>query len=190
MVWLHEEPRVPGEHIITDEESGVDLPYHVLWIVSLEYHCARAQQQSEEQHNLAPAHVARPNSIAMLCVFRRIHPWLGERPPLGREAAPLARCSPPIALTALGPACCAGHHPSCPWFDFVWFLGWSTWHLALDPSSVLYLQHKLCSYFDALQHLPPPGRVGLVLSCLVLAIGAANVPHWGGRRCACSLPLP
>ena len=43
--------------------------------------------------------------------------------------------------------------PELP-FHFVWFLGWSTWHLALDPSSVLYLQHKLCSYFDALQHLP------------------------------------
>ena len=36
-------------------------------------------------------------------------------PPLGREAAPLARCSPPTALTTLGPACCAGHfHPSSP----------------------------------------------------------------------------
>jgi hypothetical protein len=65
-------------------------------------------------------------------------------------------------------------------FYFVWFLGWSTWHLALDPSSVLYLQHKLCSYFDALQHL---------LSCLVHAGAAAKVPHWGGRRCACSLSL-
>jgi hypothetical protein len=32
-------------------------------------------------------------------------------------------------------------------------------HLALDPSSVLYLQHKLCSYLDALQHLPPPQPV-------------------------------
>jgi hypothetical protein len=32
----------------------------------------------------------------------------------GREAAPLARCSPPTTLTTLGPACCAGHHPSCP----------------------------------------------------------------------------
>jgi hypothetical protein len=37
-----------------------------------------------------------------------------ERPPLGRGAAPLARCSPPTALTLLGPACCAGHHPSSP----------------------------------------------------------------------------
>jgi hypothetical protein len=44
-------------------------------------------------------------------------------------------------------------------FYFVWFLGWSTQHLALDPSSVLYLQHKLCSYLDALQHLPPPQPV-------------------------------
>jgi hypothetical protein len=34
--------------------------------------------------------------------------------------------------------------PEVP-FHLVWFLGWSTWHLALDPSSVLYLQHKLCS---------------------------------------------
>ena len=48
--------------------------------------------------------------------------------------------------------------PELP-FHFVWFLGWSTWHLALDPSSVLYLQHKLCSYLDALQHLPPPQPV-------------------------------
>jgi hypothetical protein len=32
--------------------------------------------------------------------------------------------------------------------------------------------------------------VCLVLSCLVHAYGAAKVPHWGGRRCACSLPLP
>jgi hypothetical protein len=31
-------------------------------------------------------------------------------------------------------------------FRFIWALGWSTWYLALDPSSVLYLQHKLCSY--------------------------------------------
>jgi hypothetical protein len=38
-------------------------------------------------------------------------------------------------------------------FHLVWFLGWLTWHLALGPSSVLYLQHKLCSYFDALQQL-------------------------------------
>jgi hypothetical protein len=30
--------------------------------------------------------------------------------------------------------------PELP-FYFVWFLGWSTWHLALDPSSVLCLQH-------------------------------------------------
>jgi hypothetical protein len=28
--------------------------------------------------------------------------------------------------------------PELP-FRFVWSLGWSTWHLALDPSSVLYL---------------------------------------------------
>ena len=48
--------------------------------------------------------------------------------------------------------------PELP-FHFVWVLGWSTWHLALDPSSVLYLQHKLCSYLDALQHLPPPQPV-------------------------------
>jgi hypothetical protein len=27
---------------------------------------------------------------------------------------PLARCSPPTALATPGPACCAGHHPSCP----------------------------------------------------------------------------
>jgi hypothetical protein len=54
--------------------------------------------------------------------------WLGERSPLGREAAPLARCSPPTTLNILGPAsCCAGHHPSCPCFHLlVWFLGWST----------------------------------------------------------------
>jgi hypothetical protein len=25
---------------------------------------------------------------------------------------------------------------------------------------------------------------------VLLAIGAADVPHWRGRRCACSLPLP
>jgi hypothetical protein len=65
----------------------------------------------------------------------------------------------------------SSHYPNCTWacvlcrpspelpFHFVWFLGWSTRHLALDPSSVLYLQHKLCSYFDALQHLPPPQPV-------------------------------
>jgi hypothetical protein len=65
----------------------------------------------------------------------------------------------------------SSHCPNCTWacvlcrpspelpFHFVWFLGWSTWHLSLDPSSVLYLQHKLCSYFDALQHLPPPQPV-------------------------------
>jgi hypothetical protein len=41
----------------------------------------------------------------------------------------------------------------------IWVLGWSTRHLALDPSSVLYLQHRLCSYLDALQHLPPPQPV-------------------------------
>jgi hypothetical protein len=44
-------------------------------------------------------------------------------------------------------------------FRFIWVLGRSTWHLALDPSSVLHLQHKLCPYFDALQHLPPPQLV-------------------------------
>jgi hypothetical protein len=44
-------------------------------------------------------------------------------------------------------------------FRFIWVLGWSTWHLALDPSSVMYLQHKLCSYLDALQHIPPPQPV-------------------------------
>jgi hypothetical protein len=48
--------------------------------------------------------------------------------------------------------------PELP-FHFVWFLGWSTRHLALDPSSVMYLQHKLCPYLDALQRLPPPQPV-------------------------------
>ena len=60
----------------------------------------------------------------------------------------------------------SSHYPNYTWacvlcrpspefpFRFIWVLGWSTWHLALDPSSVLYLQHKLCSYLDALQHLP------------------------------------
>jgi hypothetical protein len=45
-----------------------------------------------------------------------------------------------------------------------WFLSWSTRHLALDPSYVLYLQHRLCPYLDALCSLtssstpagPPP----------------------------------
>ena len=41
------------------------------------------------------------------------HALLGERPLLGREAAALARCSPPT-LDIPGPACCTGHHPSCP----------------------------------------------------------------------------
>jgi hypothetical protein len=48
----------------------------------------------------------------------------------------------------------SSHCPSCTWacvlcrpspelpFHFVWFRGWSTSHLALDPSSVLYLQRK------------------------------------------------
>ena len=65
----------------------------------------------------------------------------------------------------------SSHYPNYTWacvlcrpspefpFRFIWVLGWSTWHLALDPSSVLYLQHKLCSYLDALQHLPPPQPV-------------------------------
>jgi hypothetical protein len=54
--------------------------------------------------------------------------------------------------------------PELP-FHFVWFLGWSTRHLALDPSSVLYLQAAtqamctLCPYLAALQHLPPPQPV-------------------------------
>jgi hypothetical protein len=48
--------------------------------------------------------------------------------------------------------------PELP-FHFVRFLGWSTRHLALDPSSLLYLQRKLCSYLGALQHLPPPQPV-------------------------------
>jgi hypothetical protein len=55
----------------------------------------------------------------------------------------------------------SSHYPNYTWacvmcrpspelpFHFVWFLGWSTRHLALDPSSVLHLQHKLCSYLDA-----------------------------------------
>jgi hypothetical protein len=51
-------------------------------------------------------HDFRPYGPALSCLglsnTRR-----GERPPLGREAAPLARCSPPTALTTPGPACCA-----------------------------------------------------------------------------------
>jgi hypothetical protein len=30
---------------------------------------------------------------------------------------------------------------------------------------------------------------GLVLPCLVLAIGAANVPHWGGGLCSMRWPI-
>jgi hypothetical protein len=68
----------------------------------------------------------------------------------------------------------SSHHPEYTWacmlcrpspelpFHFVWFLGWPTWHLALDPSSVLHLQHKLCSHLDALclppLHPAPPPR--------------------------------
>jgi hypothetical protein len=70
----------------------------------------------------------------------------------------------------------SSHYPNYTWacvlcrpspefpFRFIWVLGWSTWHLALDPSSVLYLQHKLCSYLDALQHLPPPQPAGANMS--------------------------
>jgi hypothetical protein len=66
----------------------------------------------------------------------------------------------------------SSHYPNYTWacvlcrpslefpFRFIWVLGWSTWHLALDPSSVLYLQHKLCSYLDALQHCGWEGRGG------------------------------
>jgi hypothetical protein len=66
----------------------------------------------------------------------------------------------------------SSHYPSytCAWacvlcrpspefpFRFIWVLGWSTWHLALDSSSVLYLQHKLCPYLDDESIPPPPGR--------------------------------
>jgi hypothetical protein len=37
---------------------------------------------------------------------------MGGRSPLGRQAAPLARCSSPTALTIPGPACCAVCRPS------------------------------------------------------------------------------
>jgi hypothetical protein len=90
-----------------------------------------------------------------------IHALAGQRPPLlGREAAPLARCSPPTTPKYTWTCVlCRCHHLSCPFFRFVWFLGWSTWHLALDPSSLLHLQHKPSSYLDALRHLPPPQPV-------------------------------
>jgi hypothetical protein len=89
------------------------------------------------------------------CLYNTRRGWT---PPLRREAAPLGRCSPSTAMTTLGHACCAGHHPSCPFTLSGSSVG-QTRHLALDPSSVLYLQHKLCSYLDALQHLPPPQPV-------------------------------
>jgi hypothetical protein len=43
------------------------------------------------------------------------------------------------------PHCVIHQSPEFP-FRFIWVLGWSTWHLALDPSSVLYLQHSNTSY--------------------------------------------
>jgi hypothetical protein len=44
-----------------------------------------------------------------------IHALAGGTFPAARwgERPPLARCSPPTTLNTLGPACCAGHHPSC-----------------------------------------------------------------------------
>ena len=56
----------------------------------------------------------RSFKLSRLLLSCLTHGLAGRTPPAGgREAAPLARCSPP-ALDILGPACCAGHHPSCP----------------------------------------------------------------------------
>jgi hypothetical protein len=70
--------------------------------------------------------------------------WLSRRAPL---LTPPARCSPPATRNTP----CVLHRPppELP-SHFVCFLRWSTRHLAFDPSSILYLQHKLGSYLDAL----------------------------------------
>jgi hypothetical protein len=75
---------------------------------------------------------------------------------------------------------CRPHHPSCP----LTLSGSSVGQRGILCSihlSVLYLQHILCSYLDALQHLPPPQPVPCqaskrspVLSICLLARGAAR----------------
>jgi hypothetical protein len=80
---------------------------------------------------------------------------LGRRSPLGRERR-RERQRRWLAALLEEPTCtCVLCRPSPDMpelsFHFVLFLGWSTRHLALDPSAVMCLQHKLCTYLDALQ---------------------------------------
>jgi hypothetical protein len=80
---------------------------------------------------------------------------LGERSPLGRAAALLARCPPPTTSN-LDLLCGADRHPSSP-FALYLYLGprlVNVVSLRKRPNS-LYLQNKLSPYLDALQHLSP-----------------------------------
>jgi hypothetical protein len=92
------------------------------------------------RHSLPPARV--------LCLV----PFTG--PPHGKKMRPWAcvLCRPP---------------PELP-FHSVWFLGWSTWYLALDPSSVLYPPPQLV-------HSEVAGGGGLrPVSACVCALAAAR----------------
>ena len=90
-------------------------------------------------------------SIPFLSYTRLV---LGERSPLGRAAALLARCPPPTALSKLGPAVRCRSSPEFP-FRFILYLGPRSVNvvsLRKRPNS-LYLQNKLSRYPGALQHL-------------------------------------
>jgi hypothetical protein len=87
------------------------------------FDCVPTNQDAEALLQLRKAYPkllrlgGRPLAISAACLVlsNTRRGWAGvPRRPLGRKAAPLARCSPPTALTILGPACCAGRHPSCP----------------------------------------------------------------------------
>jgi hypothetical protein len=73
--------------------------------------------------------------------------------------------------------------PDLP-FHFVGFLGWSMLALALDPSSVLYLQHKLCSYLDALIYSSRCSWAGFALR----GRGGLNESHDAPRKAHAAMP--
>jgi hypothetical protein len=115
----------------------------------------------------APNRTPHPSRCAMpavrclhlsLCIIRFLSvgssrcvlkPW--RTPPLGkRQRRWLAALLPPPSVYLDLRVLQAIARVALPLCLVPRLVNVSTWHLALDPSSVLYLQHKLCSYLDAL----------------------------------------